>query len=67
MAKFLVFLLRELSFQSIGLTTASSCDSCVWKILNWDDSVAIVSGSVESSASYKLENAFDGDNGIDLN
>ena len=66
MTKFLLFLLRELLFQSSSLTTASSCGSCSWKIFNWDDSVATVSGSGESHVSYKLENAFDGDNGTDL-
>ena len=67
MTKFLFFLLRELSLPCSSLTTAISCDACSWQMFNWDDSVAIVSGSGESSESYKLENAFDGDNGIDLN
>ena len=67
MTKFLFFLLRELSVPCSSLKTANSCDACSWKMFNWDDSVAIVSSSGESDASaYKLENAFDGDNGIDL-
>ena len=67
MTKFLFFLLRELLLPCSSLTSAISCDSCLWKTFNWDGSVAIISGSGESDASYKLENAFDGDNGIDLN
>ena len=58
---------KELLLPCSSLTSAISCDSCSWKTFNWDDSVAIISGSGESDASYKLENAFDGDNGIDLN
>ena len=61
--KFLFLILQEML---IGPSSSSSCQlKCSWKIFNWDDSIATVISSGHSSGSATVNEAFDGNNGMD--
>ena len=62
--KFLFLILQEML---VAPSTSSSCElKCSWKIVNWDESVATLSSSGHSSGALTVDEAFDGNNGMDL-
>ena len=62
--KFLFLILQEML---IGPSSSSSCQlKCSWKIFNWDESIATVISSGHSSGSAMVNQAFDGNNGMDF-
>ena len=61
--KFLFLILQEML---VAPSTSSSCElKCSWKIFNWDESVASITSSGHSSGAQKVDQAFDGNNGMD--
>ena len=63
--KFLFLLLQE---TLVFASSSNHCElNCSWKVFNWDESIATVTSSGQSSGSAVVRMAFDGDNEMDSN
>ena len=63
--KFLFLLLQEIM---VFASNPNQCElKCNWKVFNWDESIATVTSSGQSSGNLVVMKAFDGDNEMGSN
>ena len=63
--RFLFLLLQEIVVVASNL---NHCEQkCTWKVFNWDEAIATVTSSGQSSGNHVVMKAFDGDNEMDSN
>ena len=63
--KILFLLLQE---TLVFASNSNHCEQkCTWKVFSWDESIATVTSSGQSSGNHVVMKAFDGDNEMDSN